>query len=182
MLIGYARVSTLDQSTSLQRDALTAAGCLSIFTDTASGSKDDRPGLAAAMAAVVSGDVLTVWKLDRLGRSLSHLLATVDELKARGVGFRTLTESFDTTTAGGVLIFQIFGALAQFERTLIRERTIAGIASAKARGRVGGRPPKLSRQQIEHAKTLIGGGASVRDVALTLRVSKATVYRGIGGN
>ena len=133
--IGYARVSTTDQDLALQLDALAKVGCTRIFEDTASGAKAERPGLAAALSFAREGDILTVWKLDRLGRSLSHLIETVSALKARGVGFRSLTESIDTTTPGGRLVFHIFGALGQFERDLIRERTRAGLEAAAARGR-----------------------------------------------
>lgn len=125
-LIGYARVSTGDQKLALQHDALNAAGCERIFDDHASGAKTDRPGLAEALAYLRGGDTLVVWKLDRLGRSMSHLIEKVGELAARGVGFRSLTEQIDTTTSGGMLVFNIFGSLAQFERDLIRERTMAG--------------------------------------------------------
>jgi DNA invertase Pin-like site-specific DNA recombinase len=137
--IGYARVSTPDQDTALQVDALKRAGCGRVFEDRASGAKADRPGLADALAYVREGDVLVVWKLDRLGRSLPHLIETVTALERNGVGFRSLTEAIDTTTPGGRLIFHMFGALGEFERDLIRERTRAGLAAAVARGRKGGR-------------------------------------------
>ncbi len=139
MLIGYARISTDDQTFDLQLDALKAAGCDAqrIYTDTASGAKTDRPGLTRAIDVAREGDTLVVWRLDRLGRTLPHLLQLVEELKRRGVGFRSLTESIDTTSPSGQLIFHIFGALAEFERNLIRERTQAGLAAARARGRVG---------------------------------------------
>mgnify|MGYP001626276637 CR=1 FL=1 len=136
-LIGYARVSTAEQDTALQTDALQKAGCERIFTDTASGAKTDRPGLAEALAYLREMDVLVVWRLDRLGRSLAHLIETIGALEARGVGFRSLTENIDTTTPGGRLIFHVFGALGQFERDLIRERTRAGLSAAAARGRKG---------------------------------------------
>src|SRR3954467_10501673 len=138
MLVGYARVSTEDQNLDLQRDALTRAGCERIFTDVASGAKDDRTGLAGALAFLRPGDTLVVWKLDRLGRSLKHLIETVTALQARKIGFRSPQESIDTTTSGGKLIFHVFGALAEFERDLIRERTQAGLQAARARGRKGG--------------------------------------------
>ena len=134
MLIGYARVSTTDQNLDLQQDALKAAGCERILTDTASGAKTERPGLNKALAECRSGDTLVVWKLDRLGRSLPHLVETVRELVARGVGFRSLQENIDTTTSGGKLIFHIFASLAEFERDIIRERTNAGLTAARARG------------------------------------------------
>jgi DNA invertase Pin-like site-specific DNA recombinase len=140
MLVGYARVSTEDQNLDLQKDALQKAGCEKLFTDVASGAKDERAGLAEAIAFLRPGDTLVVWKLDRLGRSLKHLIETVTALQARKVGFRSLQESIDTTTSGGKLIFHVFGALAEFERDLIRERTQAGLQAARARGRKGGRP------------------------------------------
>ena len=133
-LIGYARVSTGDQKLALQHDALNAAGCERIFDDQASGAKTDRPGLAEALAYLRAGDTLVVWKLDRLGRSMIHLIEKVGELAARGVGFRSLTEQIDTTTSGGMLVFNIFGSLAQFERDLIRERTNAGLKATRERG------------------------------------------------
>jgi DNA invertase Pin-like site-specific DNA recombinase len=136
--VGYARVSTLEQDPALQRDALAAAGCTKMFEDRASGARADRPGLGQALAFLREGDVLVVWKLDRLGRSLVHLVETVGSLAARGVGFRSLTEAIDTTTPGGRLVFHLFAALGQFERDLIRERTRAGLAAAAARGRRGG--------------------------------------------
>src|SRR5437588_4732371 len=141
MQIGYARISTGEQTLDLQRDALERAGCEKLFTDTASGAKTERPGLSKALEQLRSGDTLVVWRLDRLGRSLRHLIDTLLELDSHGVGFKSLTESIDTTTPGGKLIFHIFGALAEFERDLIRERTNAGMAAARARGRLGGRPP-----------------------------------------
>jgi len=140
MLIGYARVSTTEQTLALQSDALTKVGCSRIFTDTASGATTSRPGLTEAMTFAREGDVLVVWRLDRLGRSLKHLIETITTLDQQGIGFRSLTESIDTTTSGGKLIFHIFGALAEFERDIIRERTRAGLEAARARGRMGGRP------------------------------------------
>src|SRR6266508_2032977 len=144
MQIGYARVSTGEQTLDLQRDALTAAGCDRICTDTASGARAERPGLTEALDHLRAGDTLVVWRLDRLGRSLRHLIETITALEQRGIGFKSLTESIDTTSSGGKLIFHIFGALAEFERELIRERTRAGLAAARARGRLGGRPKKLA--------------------------------------
>ena len=140
MRIGYARVSTTDQSLNLQTDALHAAGCERLFTDTVSGATVERPGLTAALNTCRPGDTLVVWKLDRLGRSLPHLVETVRDLIAHGVGFKRLQESIDTTTSGGKLIFHIFASLAEFERDLIRERTNAGLSAARARGQKGGRP------------------------------------------
>jgi DNA invertase Pin-like site-specific DNA recombinase len=144
-LIGYARVSTTDQKAELQVDALTAAGCDRVFTDKASGSLASRLQLDRMLDQLRPGDVVVVWRLDRLGRSLKNLIAMVEDLAERGVGFRSLTESIDTTTANGKLFFSIMGALAEFERELIRERTLAGLEAARARGRVGGRPPKIRR-------------------------------------
>src|SRR3954452_21807404 len=142
MLIGYARVSTHEQNLDLQEDALNAAGCKKVYTDKTSGTKAERPGLEQALADARPGDSLVVWKLDRLGRSLKHLIETVTDLSHRGVGFRSLQEAIDSTS-GGKLIFHVFGALAEFERDLIRERTLAGLAAARARGRKGGRPRNL---------------------------------------
>ena len=178
MLMGYARVSTVDQTLALQQDALRQAGCDRLFTDVLSGSTTERPGLADALDHLRAGDVLVVWKLDRLGRSLSHLMAVVEQLHQQGIGFRSLSEQMDTTTAGGQLIFHIFGALAEFERALIRERTQAGLAAARSRGRVGGRRPKLSPDQIEMARQLLAT-RSAAEVAEALHVSRATVYRAI---
>src|SRR3712207_6386249 len=143
MLIGYARISTLDQSLALQQDALRAAGCERIFTATASGARTDRPGLADALEHLRTGDTLVVWRLDRLGRSLEHLMETIRELHEQGIHFKSLQEQLDTATSGGKLVFHVFGALAEFERDLIRERTRAGLEAARARGRRGGRPRKL---------------------------------------
>lgn len=180
MLIGYARVSTADQTLALQEDALQQAGCEKIFRDVISGSTTERPGLSEALEYVRSGDVLVVWKLDRLGRSLAHLIQVVQQLQGDGVGFRSLQENMDTTTSGGQLIFHIFGALAEFERSLIRERTNAGLAAAKARGRVGGRRPRLSMDQIRMARQLMANpGTTGYQVAEALHVSRATLYRAL---
>ena len=151
-LIGYARVSTAEQDTALQTDALRKAGCERVFEDTVSGAKAERPGLTAALAYLRDGDVLAVWRLDRLGRSLPHLIDTIGELDVRGVGFRSLTESIDTTTSGGRLIFHVFGALGQFERDLIRERTKAGLTVAAARGRKGGRKPVVNAEKLQRVR------------------------------
>src|SRR5205823_11925443 len=140
MLIGYARVSTQDQTLNLQKDALEKLGCNKIFTDTASGAKAERIGLEEALNYVREGDTLVVWRLDRLGRSLKHLIETITELNNRKIGFKSIQESIDTTTSGGKLVFHIFGALAEFERDIIRERTQAGLTAARARGRLSGRP------------------------------------------
>lgn len=178
-LIGYARVSTQDQDLSLQLDALQGAGCARIFEDRMSGAKADRPGLNDALAYVRDGDVLVVWKLDRLGRSLPHLIATVTDLEGRSVGLRSLTEQIDTTTAGGRLIFHIFGALGQFERDLIRERTRAGLEAAAARGRKGGRKPVVTKEKVARAKILIAEGLTVREAASRLKVGKTALYRAL---
>lgn len=181
MQIGYARVSTDEQTLALQQDALQAAGCDRVFTDTISGATAERPGLTEALGYARAGDTLVVWRLDRLGRSLRHLIETVAVLEQRGVGFKSLTESIDTTSPGGKLIFHIFGALAEFERDLIRERTRAGLTAARARGRRGGHPrvkaftdPKklaLARQLYADKQT------PVVTICAMLGVSRATLYR-----
>ncbi len=174
--IGYARVSTAEQDTALQTDALRKAGCERVFEDTASGAKADRPGLAEALAYLREGDVLVVWRLDRLGRSLPHLIETVSDLEGRGVGFQSLTEHIDTTTPGGRLIFHVFGALGQFERDLIRERTKAGLAAAAARGRKGGRKPVVTADKLQRARELVANGLNVREAAARLKVGKTALY------
>jgi DNA invertase Pin-like site-specific DNA recombinase len=180
MLIGYARVSTHEQTLNLQQDALTNAGCTKIFTDTASGAKTERKGLEEALNYVRKGDTFVVWRLDRLGRSLPHLIATMTDLEERGIGFKSLTENIDTTTSGGKLIFHIFGALAEFERNLIRERTQAGLTAARARGRIGGRPKALTPAQRKIAQALYDDpNNSIVDICRTLQVSKGTLYRAI---
>jgi DNA invertase Pin-like site-specific DNA recombinase len=180
MLIGYARVSTQDQTVDLQTDALTRAGCDKIFTDTASGAKIDRPGLAEAMSHLRSGDTLVVWRLDRLGRTLKHLIATITDLNEQGIGFKSLQESIDTTTSGGKLIFHVFGALAEFEREVIRERTRAGLQAARARGRFGGRPSILARdpKRVSLAtKLYVDGAMPVQEICDTLHIGRSTLYR-----
>src|SRR5215204_2540846 len=181
MQIGYARVSTEEQTLSLQLDALKAASCDQVFTDRVSGAKAERPGLANALGHLRSGDTLVVWRLDRLGRSLPHLIATVTALADRGVGFQSLTESIDTTNTGGRLIFHIFGALAEFERDLIRERTQAGLKAARARGRKGGHPRVKSLadpRQLALAKQLYAAKeTTVDDLCRMFKVSRATFYR-----
>ncbi len=147
-LLGYARVSTFDQNPDLQRDALKAAGCFRVFTDKASGTLDNRKELAKVLDQLRPGDTLVVWRLDRLGRSLRHLIETVTALADRKIGFRSLTENIDTTTSGGKLVFHLFGSLAEFERDLIRDRTMAGLTAARARGRIGGRPPALTPDKL----------------------------------
>src|SRR5271156_4091433 len=166
MLIGYARVSTVDQNLALQRDALTEAGCEKIFTEQMSGGVTDRPALHDALEFARSGDTVIVWKLDRLARSMKQLIETIENLRVRGIGFRSLTEALDTTTAQGRLVFHMFGALAEFERSLIRERTQAGLAAARRAGRTGGRPPKLTDDDIEAAKaTLANPDIGVNQIA-----------------
>lgn len=178
MKIGYARISTADQSLDLQTDALKAAGCQKFFQDIASGAKDERRGLAAAVEFARAGDVLTVWKLDRLGRSLKHLIETVNQLHEKGVGFASVQENIDTTTPGGKLIFHVFGALAEFERELIRERTNAGLKAARARGRTGGRKEKLSPKQVEMAKAMVNDpNITIDSICDTFKISKPTLYR-----
>jgi DNA invertase Pin-like site-specific DNA recombinase len=177
--IGYARVSTLDQDPALQLDALTAAGCSKIFEDRISGARADRPGLRQVLEYARDGDVLIVWKLDRLGRSLPHLIETVAALEKRGVGFRSLTEAIDTTTPGGRLVFHLFGALGQFERDLIQERTRAGLAAAAARGRKGGRKPVVSADKLARARGMVAKGLTVREAATRLRVGKTALYEAL---
>lgn len=178
MLIGYARVSTADQTLVSQEDDLRAAGCERIFSDVASGSKAARPGLHEALDHLRKGDTLVVWRLDRLGRSLAHLIETVGHLAKTHRGFRSLREQIDTTTPGGKLVFHLFGALAEFEREVIRERTKAGLSSARARGRTGGRPRSLDKQQAAMAATLLADrNGSVADICRTLGISRSTLYR-----
>jgi DNA invertase Pin-like site-specific DNA recombinase len=181
MQIGYARVSTADQTLSLQHDALTAAKCAPIYTDTMSGTTDRRPGLEQALSHLRAGDTLVVWRLDRLGRSLKHLIETIHDLEQRGVGFRSLTENIDTTTPGGKLIFHIFGSLAEFERALIIERTQAGLVAARARGRKGGRPQGSVRYDLKKlalAQQLYAEHKhSVADICKTLAIPRTTFYR-----
>jgi len=179
MLVGYMRVSSADdrQSVDLQRDALAAAGvdARHLHHDKASGARDDRPGLKACVDDLRQGDVLVVWKLDRLGRSLPHLLAIVTDLKKRGVAFRSLTEQMDTTTPHGELLFGIFGLLAQYERALTRERVIAGLAAAKRRGRKGGRPPALDPERVEQIVSALDGGASKASVCRSFKLPRSTL-------
>ena len=178
-LIGYARVSTTDQDLALQLDALAAAGCADVFRDHASGAQPDRAGLRKALAYVRDGDVLVTWKLDRLGRSLPHLIETVAALERRGVGFRSLTEAIDTTTPGGRLVFHLFGALGQFERDLIKERTRAGLDAAMARGRKGGRKPVVVADKLERARVMVAKGLTVREAATRLKIGKTALYEAL---
>jgi DNA invertase Pin-like site-specific DNA recombinase len=181
MLIGYARVSTQDQTLDLQKDALEKIGCTRIFTDTASGAKAERKGLEEAINYVREGDTLVVWRLDRLGRSLKHLIETISKLDNRKIGFKSLTENIDTTTSGGKLVFHIFGALAEFERDIIRERTNAGLQAARARGRTGGRPKAKSlntEKKVAMAQALYDDkNNTIDEICKTLNISRATLYR-----
>ena len=181
MLVGYARVSTQDQTLDLQKDALEKLGCARIFTDTASGAQVERPGLEEALAFTRENDTFVVWRLDRLGRSLKHLLQTVAQLEQQRIGFKSITENIDTTTSGGRLIFHVFGALAEFERDLIRERTQAGLAAARARGKFGGRPRTAALdnpKKVAMAQALYQDKRnSIGDICQTLHVSRSTLYR-----
>ena len=181
MLIGYARVSTEDQHLHLQVDALKEAGCEKLFTDEMSGMKSERPGLREALAFVRAGDTLVVWRLDRLGRSLKDLIARVEEMKQHQVEFRSLTENIDTSNSGGKFMFHVFSALAEFERDLIRERTLAGLTAARARGRLGGRPRAMAEEKIKMAASLMKDpSVSVKEICRNLGVSRTTLYRYIG--
>lgn len=179
MLVGYMRVSSADdrQSVDLQRDALLAAGVdgRHIHTDKASGARNDRAGLKACLTYLAKGDTLVVWKLDRLGRSLPHLLSIIADLKERGVAFRSLTEQMDTTTPHGELLFSLFGALAQYERALTRERVMAGLAAAKRRGRHGGRPPAINAEKMEAITEALAAGASKAAVCRNFQVARSTL-------
>ena len=179
MLVGYIRVSSESdrQSTDLQRDALLAAGVDNrhLYEDRASGAKDDRSGLTRALDFVRPGDVLVVWKLDRLGRSLSHLLMIINTLKEKQVAFRSLTEGMDTTTPSGELLFHVFGALAQYERALIKERVLAGLTAARKRGRIGGRPPAIIGEKVEAIITALNDGMSKAAVCRNFGVKRTTL-------
>ena len=180
MVFGYARVSTTQQDEALQQDALEKAGVDRIFVDTASGATESRPALDELLAQLRPGDTVVVWRLDRLGRSLRHLIDVVGDLEERGVGLRSLTESIDTLTPGGKLIFHVFGALAEFERDLIRERTQAGLAAARARGRVGGRPTVWTPEKLAAARAMYEEGThDVATIARVVGVSRASVYRAL---
>jgi DNA invertase Pin-like site-specific DNA recombinase len=178
MNIGYARVSTDDQLLDLQTDALKGYGCETIYEEHASGKNTARPELENCLKALRSGDTLTVWRLDRLGRSLHDLTAIVNDLEARGIGFVSLTEQINTTSPSGKLVFHLFASLAEFERNLIRERTTAGLASARARGRPGGRPPKLTGKDLAMAKSLMADrNNDVTEIAKRFNVNRSTLYR-----
>jgi DNA invertase Pin-like site-specific DNA recombinase len=177
MLIGYVRVSTNDQNTDLQRNALVSAGCEQIFEDKISGKSTDRPGLKKAMKALKAGDSLVVWKLDRLGRSVRHLIGLIEDLKGKGVHFRSLTDSIDTGTAMGRFFFHVMSALAEMERELIVERTMAGLAAARAEGRIGGRRRVMTADVVARARRMFANGATVNQVALICEVSTKTIYK-----
>ena len=178
MLIGYARVSTDDQNLNLQRDALSHAGCYQIFEDQISGAKAERPGLHEALKYARSGDTLVVWRLDRLSRSLKDLIEMVTRLESRGVGLKSLQEAIDTTSSSGKLIFHMFGALAEFERNLTRERTLAGLQAARARGRKGGRPKALNKDKQDLAVKLYDEKKhTVEQICQLMGVSKPTLYK-----
>ncbi len=177
MLIGYMRVSTGEQSLDLQRDALDRIGCERVYDDVCSGRTTDRPGLNQALHVARDGDALVVWKLDRIGRSLPHVVGLVGDLQKRGVGLKVLTGDVDTTTATGRLVFGIFATLAEFERDLIQERTMAGLAAARARGRAGGRPRVMTKQKLKAAMALMADrDNAARDVAKQLGISVSTLY------
>lgn len=177
-ILGYARVSTAHQSPDMQVEALRAAGAERVWVERASGARDDRRELAALLDYTRSGDVLVVWRLDRLGRSLPHLLSTVENLDARGVELRSLTEAIDTTSAGGRLVFHLFAAVAQFERALATERSAAGVAAARAAGRHPGRP-KLPAATVEAARQLDQSGTPRASIARALGISRSSVYRAL---
>ena len=181
MLIGYARVSTQEQTLDLQKDALEKLGCIKIFSDVVSGAKAERTGLHEALEYVREGDTLVVWRLDRLGRSLKHLIEAITKLNNRKIGFKSITENIDTTTSGGKLVFHIFGALAEFERDIISERTNAGLSAARARGRLGGRPKAKmldSLKKVALAQSLYENkNNTIDEICKTLNVSRATLYR-----
>ncbi len=182
MKIGYARVSTQEQNLDLQTQALNSAGCEKIYLEKASGAQRDRPELKEALNYMRQGDILIVWKLDRLARSMNQLIETISLLDQKGIGLHSITEAFDTTTAGGKLIFHIFGALAEFERAVIRERTLAGLKVAREQGRIGGRPRSISGSDITMAKAMLKEpGITIAQIARRLNVSPATLYRHIPG-
>ena len=177
MLIGYARVSTDDQNLDLQRDALKGAGCERMFEDMASGAKVDRTGLTALMTVLRAGDTVVIWRLNRLGRSLKNLIELVEKFESAKVGLRSLQENIDTTSSGGRLVFHLFGALAEFERNLIRERTRAGMAAARARGRMGGRPKRLDPAKRALALQLHQEEKyTIKEICQMMGISKSTLY------
>ncbi len=177
MLIGYARVSTDDQNLDLQNDALAAAGCERIYRDKASGAKTDRPGLKQALEVIRAGDTLVVWRLDRLGRSMKDLIERAEDIEQRGAGLKSLHEAIDTNSSGGRLVFHMFAALAEFERNLVRERTQAGLAAARARGRLGGRRKTLDIEQRRHVVELYRSRQhTVKEICRLMGISKPTLY------
>ncbi len=183
MLIGYSRVSTADQYMRMQEDALKSAGCEEIYTDVASGVKTSRPGLEKALARLRAGDTLVVWKLDRLGRSIRHLIETVQMFHDKKIGFKSLQENIDTTTSSGKLIFHMFSALAEFERDLIKERTAAGLKAARARGRLGGRPTRLNQREINKLKRYYKKGElPINEICKVFGITKPTLYRYLKNN
>lgn len=182
MLIGYARVSTQDQNLDLQREALTKAGCQKIFEDRISGTRAERPGLTKTLEMLREGDTLVVWKLDRLGRSVKHLVDLTSELSQQGINFKSLTDSIDTSTPSGRFFFHVMASLAEMERELIIERTRAGLETAKKLGRLGGRKRQMTESKIESAKKLLAGGMPPRDVTENLGVSIPTLYRWVPAN
>jgi DNA invertase Pin-like site-specific DNA recombinase len=178
MQIGYSRISTQDQNLQLQIDALKEAGCKKIFSEIASGARADRQALEEALEFLRPGDVLVVWKLDRLGRSLRHLIETVTRLESKNIGFQSLQESISTTTSSGKLIFHLFACLAEFERGVIQDRTLAGLQAARSRGRIGGRPKAMDDGKLSLARSMRSDpSASVQDICHTLKVSRSTFYR-----
>ena len=182
MLVGYMRVSTAEQSLAMQRDALAAAGCERFYEDICSGTIADRPGLARALEALRAGDALVVWKLDRIGRSLAHVVELVGALQARGIGLKVLTGGIDTTSATGRLVFGIFATLSEFERDLIHERTMAGLAAARARGRTGGRPRLMTRAKLRTAMAMMADRSNAAaEVAEQLGISTSTLYAYVDG-
>src|SRR5579862_6716111 len=182
MLLGYERISAGDEGGSFQQDALKAAGCKRTFSDRASGAREDQPALKDALNSARQGDTLVVWRLDRLGRSLPHLIATIQRLEKAGIGLRSLTENIDTTTPNGKLFFHLFDALADFERELARERIRIGLAAARAGGRRGGRPPKLSAEKVQVARRLLQiPQSTVSGVARRLGVHRSTLYKALSG-
>ena len=186
MLVGYARVSTNEQILDLQKDALEKLGCTKIYSDVVSGAREERKGLQEALEYVREGDTLVVWRLDRLGRSLKHLIETITRLNERKIGFKSITENIDTNTSGGKLVFHIFGALAEFERDIIKDRTKAGLNAARARGRLGGRPKAHTLntpKKVALAQSLYENkNNTIEEICKTLNVSRATLYRYINTN
>ena len=182
MLVGYMRVSTVEQNLALQRDALESMGCERLYEDVCSGAVTDRPGLTKALDQLRAGDALVVWKLDRIGRSLGHVVELVGGLQAKGIGLKVLTGGIDTTSSTGRLVFGIFATLAEFERDLIRERTLAGLAAARARGRTGGRPRLMTRAKLRTAMTMMADRNNIAgDVAEQLGISVSTLYAYVDG-